>query len=145
MKIIIFILVLLSLVLIAGCNLHSINWDKESCKIAGFEEPEEFSKNDIVRCKDGDIEVGVHYKELEMERKYGDRWNLKIEYKKRVYVWEKGPVCCKPCEEDNKFIKKCEERFEMCMEIVDDLEICNDEVKNPCMKIAQKYNFQKEE
>ena len=70
MKKILMMLALVSIIVLSGCNPHTADWDRESCKMAGYEEPTNPDTNDMIRCRDEceGVEVGVHYKQFELLR-----------------------------------------------------------------------------
>lgn len=88
---IIVVLALMSLIVLSGCNPHSGSWDRESCRIAGYEEPEVVTIEDIIKCEDkcGTLEVGIHYKKLELLRKYPEI-KIQPDYIKKI---EKDSWC----------------------------------------------------
>lgn len=103
MKRILIVMALLSIVVLSGCNPYSGNWDRESCRIAGYEEPIKLDRKDIVKCRDkcGSLEVGIHYKKLEILRQFPDT-KIQVDYVKRIGIgWCECSKCvCETCYEE---------------------------------------------
>ncbi len=84
-KIMIICLTVLGLVILSGCNNHSADWDRESCRIAGYEEPIKPDHDNIIKCRDerGSLEVGIHYEKLEILRKFPDT-KIQVDYIRKI-------------------------------------------------------------